>query len=96
MKVKMKIKLTLRLAVYRQLVRLGAKPLEDHDQRFFGTESLRSLSMCNILCDEKLGLSFMNGLGLFHVYISHRSRSHFIENSSLCIIYKLYQLKSAY
>jgi hypothetical protein len=24
-----------RLAVYRQTIRLGAKPLEDHDQRFF-------------------------------------------------------------
>jgi hypothetical protein len=29
-----KIKVTLRLAVYRQSVRLGVKPLETHDQTF--------------------------------------------------------------
>jgi hypothetical protein len=33
--------LTLRLAFYRQSVHLGAKPLEDHDQRFFFGELLR-------------------------------------------------------
>jgi hypothetical protein len=33
--VKVKFKVTLRLAVYRQWVRLGVKPLEVHDQRFF-------------------------------------------------------------
>jgi hypothetical protein len=38
---KIKVKITLRLAVYRQSVRLGAKPLEDHDQNFF-TETLWS------------------------------------------------------
>jgi hypothetical protein len=38
-----KVKVTLRLAVYRKSVRLGAKPIEDHDQSFFGvTEPLRS------------------------------------------------------
>jgi hypothetical protein len=34
-KVKVKVKVTLRLAVYRQSVRLGVKPLETHDQIFF-------------------------------------------------------------
>jgi hypothetical protein len=34
------IRVTLRLAVYRQSVRHGAKPLEDHDRRFSATESL--------------------------------------------------------
>jgi hypothetical protein len=29
----------LRLAIYRQLVRLGVKHLETHDQRFFPTQS---------------------------------------------------------
>jgi hypothetical protein len=33
--VKVKVKNTLRLAVYRQSVHLGAKLLEDNDQRFF-------------------------------------------------------------
>jgi hypothetical protein len=36
--VKIKVKVTLRLAVYRQSIRLGIKPLETHDQRFFLTE----------------------------------------------------------
>jgi hypothetical protein len=34
-KVKVKIKVTLRLAVYHQSVRLDIKPLETQDQRFF-------------------------------------------------------------
>jgi hypothetical protein len=33
--VKVKVKVTLRLAVYRQSVHLGVKPLETHDQIFF-------------------------------------------------------------
>jgi hypothetical protein len=32
-----KVKVTLRLAVYRQSIRLGVKPLETHDQTFFNT-----------------------------------------------------------
>jgi hypothetical protein len=36
-----KFKVTLRLAVYRQSVRLGVKPLETHDQIFFSAELLR-------------------------------------------------------
>jgi hypothetical protein len=32
---KAKVKVALRLAVYRQSVRLGVKPLETHDQRCF-------------------------------------------------------------
>jgi hypothetical protein len=39
--VKVKVKVTLRLAVYRQSVRLGVKPLDTHDQTFsFSTELL--------------------------------------------------------
>jgi hypothetical protein len=34
-KLSLKVEVTLRLAVYRQSVRLGTKPLETHDQRFF-------------------------------------------------------------
>jgi hypothetical protein len=37
-----KVKFTLRLAVYRQSVGLGAKPLEVHGQRFFLNELLPS------------------------------------------------------
>jgi hypothetical protein len=36
--IKVKVKVSLRLAVYRQSVRLGVKPLETHDQRFFSNE----------------------------------------------------------
>jgi hypothetical protein len=36
-----KVKVTLRHAVYGQSVRLGARPLLTHDQRFFLTELLR-------------------------------------------------------
>jgi hypothetical protein len=38
--VRLKVKVTLRLAVYRQSVRLGVKPLETHDQISF------QLSLC--------------------------------------------------
>jgi hypothetical protein len=34
-KVKVKVKVTLRRAVYRQSLRLGVKPLETHDQTFY-------------------------------------------------------------
>jgi hypothetical protein len=38
-----RVRVTLRLAVYRKSVHLGAKPLESHDQKyFFATEPLRS------------------------------------------------------
>jgi hypothetical protein len=33
--VRVRVRVTLRLEVYRQSVRLGAKPLETHDQYFF-------------------------------------------------------------
>jgi hypothetical protein len=51
-------RVTLRLAVYRRLVRIGVKPLETHDQYFFSTEHLRSQFFCNILSDKRMGLSF--------------------------------------
>jgi hypothetical protein len=40
-KAKVKVKITLRLAVYRQSIRLGARPLKAHKQRFFPAELLR-------------------------------------------------------
>jgi hypothetical protein len=49
---------TLRLGVYRQSVRLGDKTLETHDQNFyFPTEHLRLYSLCNTLCNERMGLA---------------------------------------
>jgi hypothetical protein len=38
-KVKVKVRVTLRLAVYRQSVGLGVTPLETHDQIFFQLNS---------------------------------------------------------
>jgi hypothetical protein len=59
------VRVTSQLAVYCQSVHLVAKPLEAHDQRLhFSTELLQSQSLCNILSDENMGLSFMNMLGL--------------------------------
>jgi hypothetical protein len=40
--VKIKVEVTLRLTVCLQSVRLGAKPLHTHVQKFFSTEPLRS------------------------------------------------------
>jgi hypothetical protein len=40
-KLKVKVKVTLRLAVYRQSVCLGIKPLETHDQKFFPNWTLQ-------------------------------------------------------
>jgi hypothetical protein len=60
----------LRLALYRQSVRLGNKPLRPTINIFyFPTEHLRLLSLCNILSDERMGLSFTIAIG-------PRQRSH--------------------
>jgi hypothetical protein len=40
-KVKFKVKVTLRFAIYRQSVRLGVNPLETQDPRLFSTETSR-------------------------------------------------------
>jgi hypothetical protein len=39
---RVRVRVALRLEVYRQSVRLGDKPLETHDHQFFSTEHLRS------------------------------------------------------
>jgi hypothetical protein len=59
---KVKVKVTLLLAVYRQSVRLRVKPLETH---LFSTEHLLSYYLCNIPSDDKIGLSVTNIFGLF-------------------------------
>jgi hypothetical protein len=60
-----KVKVSLRLTVYRQSVDLGVRHLETHDQRlFFSTELFRSLSLYNTLSDENMTLSLINMLGL--------------------------------
>jgi hypothetical protein len=62
-RVRFRVRVTLRLAVYRQSVPLGAKPLENHGQYFFSTEHLRLQSLCNIRSDERMRLSFTIAAG---------------------------------
>jgi hypothetical protein len=67
---RVRVRINLRMAVYRKTVRLGDKPLETHDQNFyFPTEHLPLESLCNILSDERMGLSFTIAAG-------PRQRSH--------------------
>jgi hypothetical protein len=49
------VRVTLGLAVYRQSVRLGDKPLETHEQQFFfPNEHVRLQPSCNILSTERM------------------------------------------
>jgi hypothetical protein len=81
------VRITLRLAVYRQSVRLGDKLLETHYQNFyFSTEHLRLQFLCNILSDEEIGLSLQLLLGLASVVIL-RSESSGALQDFLIIVY---------
>jgi hypothetical protein len=51
-------RVTLRLAVYHQTVRLCAKPFETHDQFFFQLNPCGYSPYVNILSDKRMGLSF--------------------------------------
>jgi hypothetical protein len=68
--VKVKVRVTLWLVVYRQSVPLGIKPLETQDQRFFF-----QLSPCSnspyVLSDEKMVCFLWICLAFRQVYISH-------------------------
>jgi hypothetical protein len=84
--VKVKIKVTLRLEIYRQSVHLDVKPLENHDQIFFqlipcgnSPYVISSLSR-RCVCLLWICLAFRQA------YVSHLK--HATENSSFCIIYK--------
>jgi hypothetical protein len=83
-----RVGVTLRLTVYRQSVRLGAKPLESHDQQFFfSTEPLWSWSLCNIPTHERMGLSFTIAAGprprsQSRVRVPWDSRPHFTVSYS--------------
>jgi hypothetical protein len=60
-----RVRVTLRVAIYDQSVCLGAEPFETHGQNFcFSFEHLRSQFLCNILSDERMGLSFTIAAGL--------------------------------
>jgi hypothetical protein len=73
----LRIRVTLRLAVYRQSVHLGAKPLEAHDLYFFPTEHLRLYSLRNILSNERMGRSFTIAAGpRQRIHCSFRVQRH--------------------
>jgi hypothetical protein len=55
--VRLRISVTLRLAIYRQSVRLSAKHLETRGQISFQLNNFFQ-SLCNILSDERMDLSF--------------------------------------
>jgi hypothetical protein len=57
-RVRVKVRVTLRLAVYRQSIRLGAKPLVTHGQNFFLNWTPTVIILINILSSERMGLSF--------------------------------------
>jgi hypothetical protein len=69
LRVRVRVRVILQLAVYRKSVPLGDNPLETHDQHFL-TEHLRLQSLCNILSDKRMDLSFRIAGG-------PRQRSHF-------------------
>jgi hypothetical protein len=64
LRVRVRVRVILRRAIYRQSARLGAKPIETHVRQLFSTEPL-----CNILFDNRMGLSFTTAVG-------PRQRSH--------------------
>jgi hypothetical protein len=84
--VRVRVRVTLRLAVYRQSVRLGDKPLETHDKYFFSTEHLGLQSLCNILSDMRMGLSFTIAAG-------PRQRSKFLGPSLAGLVTIFYCLR---
>jgi hypothetical protein len=68
-RVRVRVRVTLRLAVYRQSVRFDDKPLETHDQYILPNEHLLLQSLYNILSHERMSLSFIT-------LASPRQRSH--------------------
>jgi hypothetical protein len=81
------VTVTLRLAVYRQSVRLGAQLLEIHGWNFFHNWT-PAMSLYNILSDERMGLSFTIAASrsqCIHsrVRVPWDSRSYFIVSDSI-------------
>jgi hypothetical protein len=83
--VKVKVKVTLRLAVYRQSVLLVAKPLETHDQRILFKLNPRGYSLYATSYLARRWVCHEYAWFLSNVRITH---THVTENSSFCIIYK--------
>jgi hypothetical protein len=70
--VKVKVEVTLWLAVYRQNVRLGVKPLETHDQRYFvQLNSCGNIPYVTSSLTRRWDCLLWICLGFRQVYISH-------------------------
>jgi hypothetical protein len=75
---KVKVKITLRLAVYRQSVRLVVKPLEAHDQRFFPTKLLRNNPyVTSSLTRRRVCLLWLS-LAFRQVWLTHKKHSELL------------------
>jgi hypothetical protein len=70
-KAKVKVKVTLRLALYRQSLRLGAKPLETHDQRFFQLNPCDHSPYVTCSLPRRWVCLVWICLAFCHVYVSH-------------------------
>jgi hypothetical protein len=87
-----KVNVTLRLAVYRQSVLLGAKPRETHDQRcvcvcfFLPRNPCRHSPYVTFPLTRRWVCLLRICLAFRQVYVSHTWRV--IENSSFCTIYE--------
>jgi hypothetical protein len=83
-----KVKLTLRLAVYRQSIRLGARPLEAHNQRFFfqlnscGNSPYVTSSLARWVCLLWIRLAFRLELNWTRSVEWYRIEADHIENAA--------------
>jgi hypothetical protein len=85
-----RVRVTLRLAVYRQSVRLGDKPLETHNQNFFFTSPAHSFSgpspagLMTLLSQIR---DSPNPEGEVPVFISPRNRVVQLYPQALCSLF---------
>jgi hypothetical protein len=86
LKLRVRVKVTLRLAVYRQSVRLGVKSLETHDQRFFQESSCSHSPYVTPSLTKRWVCLLWICLAFRQVYVSHIQ--HVTENSCFCTLYK--------
>jgi hypothetical protein len=98
--VKVKVKCTLLLAVYRQSVRVGARPLETHDQRFFfQLNSCGNSPYVTSYLTRRWGCLSRMCLAFRQVYISHMwyiTEFFILHYTPVLCQYWLYRANHAY
>jgi hypothetical protein len=85
-RVRVRVKVTLRLAVYHQSVRLGVKPLETQDQILFQVNPCGHSPYVTSSLTRRWVCLLWICLAFCKVYVSHIQ--HVIGNFSFCTIYK--------